>query len=121
MLVYRVEDENGNGPYRCIGRTEAEIELARTLCAAHTDSAHPTPLEDFRYHVSSMHVCAFTCLDALLIWFDGFLEDLHNTGHNIKVYDLNVDSVYGGHTETKQCVILKEDRNAFLVETLELV
>lgn len=119
MLVYRVEDKNGFGPYLHSGAvTDAQCDLGMELLEVHDTSRHPAPMEDFNYKVLIGDKCAFTTLDALVGWFtkpENYLPELDEAGFSTCVYE--VSEVIGGHTDTKQCVIPRE-ADRILVEKL---
>lgn len=106
MRIYRVEDEEGIGPYRMREFDDDKNNLADDLCRTHDGvSDHPTPDNDFNHYISSKEVCAFVSLNDLNVWFDEFLDRLEDCGYLITEYDVPTESVIGGHTFTGQCVV----------------
>jgi hypothetical protein len=79
MLVYRIEGENGTGPYR--GNPIPRMSWA------HTDTSHPTPLSE-GLCLDDDFFCGFRTLDQLKVWFKGFRNELRVTGFRLKVYEI---------------------------------
>jgi len=70
MLVYRVENADGYGPYLHSGEsTDLEYDLGMELLIAHDSEKHPSPVVDFGHSMHYGDMCAFTTLDALVDWF----------------------------------------------------
>lgn len=106
--VYRVEDEKGVGPYRITsGRTKAQKDLAIRLGVAHKDESHPTPdKEGINQRLIEIGLCGFENLENLYDWFDGWLDELRETGHVIRAYDVEDVLIWRGE---KQVVFLYGD------------
>lgn len=106
MIVYRVEDEHGNGPYvaRVRGyngpRTRAAERLGRLLRDQHGwgDHDHPSPAEDgiaVPEHRDT-YVCGFASLDQATQWFAGWGERLYTGGYDLMAYDVPDEHVRVG-------------------------
>ena len=104
MLIYRVEDESGVGPYRMTAmRTAQQKALASLLGSAHNLSeTHPLPSKDgmeqvwFQRHI----LYGFTSIEAAREWFAGFETDLAETGYSLNVMNVPDALVVQG---VKQC------------------
>lgn len=84
MIVYRVEDEAGGGPYRG-GKWE---DLLGVLASNPTYS-HPTPADDgiSIYGTRGWH-CAFASIEQAKAWFDDTeREAMADRGFQLSVYD----------------------------------
>ncbi len=84
MIVYRMEDENGSGPYWC-GFERSDSELLQ-LADSHNDASHPSPVDDFTDKIVVMQMqyrIAFGCPSELAIkrWFRGYLRMLQRILH----------------------------------------
>ena len=85
MLVYRVENANGLGPYQYA--LEA-FSGAGDMCSAHGDKRHPGPWhpESDLNGINSREFCGLDSPQALLEWFYDFLVDLDADGFHVSVY-----------------------------------
>lgn len=81
MLVYRVENENGNGPYMAFAPVLAEMS------AAHGDAEHPTPDEEGMRCIFADEYCAVQSLEGAQAWFEGYGEVLDEAGFELTVWD----------------------------------
>jgi len=82
MLVYRVENCHGNGPY--MDRTSG----LNTMYYKHTGMNHPSPYNDpALVAISINEYCAFDSPEALREWFKGYLRALKAEGFHIAVYE----------------------------------
>lgn len=100
MRVYRVEHEQGQGPYN--GHFDYEDseadELTFVISSAHThESGHPSE----RYYLiwepdgngtllgnSKDYVSGFISFEQFRVWFRGFRNKLTNTGFKLSVYEV---------------------------------
>jgi len=82
MLVYRVEDEWGNGPY-----TRPDSNLILVFGAGtHCDERHPTNTSEGILHCFSWR-CGFDSLSKVYDWFGDVYRDwLEDNGFMISVY-----------------------------------
>jgi hypothetical protein len=83
MLVYRVEDTNGTGPY------QSRLPVANKMSQEHGGSrTHKTPYGDRILNgISPFEYCGFDSLANLKKWFAGFLRELHGAGFVVTVWD----------------------------------
>lgn len=83
MLVYRVENASGEGPYNgAFCRKEG-------MSYRHSDNRHPGP-----YHyksllsgISKSEYCGFNSIDNARKWFAGFIRSLDAEGFHLSVYE----------------------------------
>lgn len=81
MIVYRIANENGNGPYISDYLSDYVNEKLDDMRWAHNDATHPSPWGDFpRTGIHSWQLCAFSSQEQLLDWFAGFEELLDELG-----------------------------------------
>jgi hypothetical protein len=103
VIVYRIETDQGYGPYVWGNPLTQRQERVRTeIINAHNDGPswtnHPTPQEDGLGRIANDEYCCFTSKRALRTWFKGFLQDLHDVGFFVHVYEVDRDDVRrGGH------------------------
>lgn len=90
-LVYRIEDQNGSGPYIADRYEDANVAskikraLAKTLCRAHSNGdLYPDASRDMMYGDRS----GFISIDQLLAWFDGYLDRLHRNKFKLAIYEV---------------------------------
>lgn len=93
MLIYRVEDENGDGPYRHPNMNDVLEEMEDAHSWNERD-AHPTP-HDEGINVYDLHhkkgwdpAFAFSSLESLETWFGDWLKPLTEIGFVVRVYDV---------------------------------
>lgn len=98
MSVYRVARDSSGfpiGPYAGVRLEDSESELFRPMWDAHNmDRKHPTPFRDsgWTYDMEPDDVCAFSSLDSLYRWFDGYLDDLDSAG--FRIWEYKTDSAF---------------------------
>jgi hypothetical protein len=131
VIVYRVENANGEGPYSAgfrIPGTEVETQQRegntgewrtvlkpRSLGAIHSDDTHPGYC-DF-YRDLSGYVFGFPSMAALVEWFGDLEEDLAQAGYHINCYDIPKKEVIFGRS--KRQVIFPRKEAAAAVVALE--
>lgn len=99
MIIYRVEDETGNGPYATGGPHQVPH-----MGWEHTnDRNHPSPQEDMgvdsvgtRVFRPWVHFCGGHSLQQLATWFEGWVEKLKEHGHTVAVYEVSEEFVIHG-------------------------
>ncbi len=103
MRVYRVENEQGEGPYKHTIRKNGQ-----RIGAAHWDDAHPGPTEDgldwavFGYEAPFSEseytdkVFGTNSLESLLAWFDGWWDVLERHGYSAEEYEVPDECVAVG-------------------------
>lgn len=83
MLVYRVEDEDNVGPYQDHSRNSRAFDL----CCDHTDRKHLSPPRDpLLIGIAPHEKCGCASPEALMTWFDTWLDDLAEYGFFVAVY-----------------------------------
>jgi hypothetical protein len=119
MIVYRVEDVHGKGPYcntwKCC--YEGKDIFKKDLCRDHDDIEHPSPVED-NIILHNKYIFAFASIKSLKNWFDEKWRNILNeAGFFIRVYDVPSDFVKNGSTK-KQICFLKEE--SIFIKTISL-
>lgn len=88
MLVYRVETEDGKGPYR--GMTgHPDPEFHYRLARNHSDYAHPAAEVDGIdvWKLDLSYACGFGSLEALYTWFGDAMYKLESVGFRLNIFD----------------------------------
>lgn len=88
MIVYRIENDDGEGPYNC----EKEWPLQYKMRNEHSTNERPNVYVDGCY-IGSNGLSGFDSLDRLLWWFDGWVEHLENCGFRTSAYKVDKDYV----------------------------
>jgi hypothetical protein len=103
MIVFRIEDADGQGPYRTCNKSFE--------CAFENDFLkHPTPFQDsllsplwrkLDRNERDQFSCAFKSEEQLNSWFynQEFLEWLHANGFHMALYRAFADEVLIGHSQ----------------------
>lgn len=113
VIVFRVEDEYGRGPYFGEGRRYDGAFYSRCMELVHlgidNTDRHPYPENDGLPYPQEWEKCGFESVSQLLDWFSGFEDVLHKDGYfpvRIDVPDNMV--VVGWHqllfTDTTTCI-----------------
>lgn len=115
MLIYRVEKDNGDiigvGPYGGSSYSFAGIQLLDEMCMAHcNEETHPSIGDDLRgveigCEWQELH-CACPTLEALLDWFDGFIDRLGEEKFIVVEYE--VSQFIMGNSR-RQCFFTEDD------------
>lgn len=93
MLVYRVQNEIGVGPYR----TYRRHPVVQKMFDAHDSSSHPQPKDDGIEDFGEHHLSGFASVRDLRMWFEGFLSALIRHGYSIVIVEVPESAVlYGG-------------------------
>lgn len=98
MLIYRIEDESGKGPYIGVWKDEATGQSDAALSCSHADAEHPVASIDIGEDFDKKHFCGCPSLEALEEWFDGWEEILFRNGYFIVKYDIPDDQVLMGYS-----------------------
>lgn len=92
MIIYRVEDPHGRGPY--IGYRVPGIG------DAHNDDQHPSPVQDgtvaSRWWLKDHHLFGFATEARLREWFEGWEVQLTEADFQIHTYRVGLDRVHLG-------------------------
>lgn len=94
MIIYRVEHiSDHTGPYNGTG----------SIYMDHSDSNHPSMRQEFYAIYTSIDSAewffGFTSAEALSLWFEEYIQELHDAGNVIGMYEC--DTVIEGEL---QCV-----------------
>jgi hypothetical protein len=105
VKIYRVEDANGQGPYRL----ESGGNLSRMLGMRHNDSyMHPPMITDFHHDLWEPEMFfGFHTLDLLFEWFDDAWNILSKRELYISEYLCDVSDFHIGKSK-RQVVFLKD-------------
>lgn len=110
VRVYRVQNENGAGPY---GILITDPDTGETMDDAHWDSEHPCPVEDHLEHALRAYEGPFwaarrddmvfgtNSLESLQEWFRGWLIILESRGYVVTAWDVPADHVAVGKSGTQ--------------------
>jgi hypothetical protein len=92
MIVYRVENKRGEGPYT------RRRKVSDWLCDRHVDiEKHPSLVEDGIYEWKRAHKCGFSSLKKLKAWFDKEeLKALYEAKFDIVRYEVDKKDVLVG-------------------------
>jgi hypothetical protein len=109
MLVYRVEDDEGGGPYRGDNHVDG-------MGSKHTDSDHPAPCDDGLPFLPPDYMnCGFASLSQFKAWFDQDDRwDLKVNGFRLRIFKADVVD----HGEKQ---VMFHRGRARLVETRDVV
>lgn len=92
MLTFRVEHrETGEGPYN-----GPEWDGQNEMRFVHSGGDHPSPMRDtkLRRRMSWAHRCACDSPASLLAWFDGFWEELDESGeYDVVIHEVRTKTV----------------------------
>lgn len=117
-IFYRVQNEEGFGPYRNNGINSDALDR---MAARHTDFTHPTPWNDgylmFNFDQSS-HVCGFDTLDGAIEWFDGFGDVLDRFGFKLYAYEIESHALIRGNIQSATTFYELIDENLVCVQSL---
>ena len=106
MIIYRVENDEHQGPYTAQVLPEMNVE--------HQDEYHPAPWEDKGIERSiewGIEVCCFDSLIKLEQWFGDWLPRLLEIGFKVKQFEVDQLEAVGVY----QCLVLKEKLERELV------
>jgi hypothetical protein len=109
MIVWRVEDRKGEGPYGDFRDSRRQkLQEALVLCHGYSTD-HPSPLDDELGEYLSANkfkpVFGFKSKEDAIKWFAGFWQDLHKLGFRLKTFEAK-DYLVG--KSNKQLVFIKE-------------
>lgn len=116
MIVWRLEDALGNGPYSAPEETrficwdenlcDEEYPLIRhRMRIAHADEHHPALTEDFPHWNHKTEQVVFGCPTKALLeeWFGEYLQPLLELGYQIVEYELDARQIVVSKSG-KQCL-----------------
>jgi hypothetical protein len=119
MLIYRIENDNGLGPYQ---HHEGQFSDAYPMMCDHSDNRHPSP-----WHSSSglssiyeFEYCGFDSIVSLAEWFADYLDELDSEGFWVSVYESDARVGHYGQALFQRECATKVDRQPIkiLVESL---
>ena len=95
MLIYRIENKRGQGPYCSKHKDQA---LRNWLCSRHFDAEkHPAPDDDGIDDWTRSHKCGFSSLKKLKAWFNTEeLNVLYEAKFDIVKYEVDKKDVLVG-------------------------
>lgn len=107
MIVYRIEKEDGVGPYFSRNYKDLVDENGMTMLEYHGGDYinHPCPPEDGIRDIEPEEFCGFESMDALNDWFEDWIPILIEAGYKIVTYDVSTSFVRFGK---KQLVFNKD-------------
>ena len=101
VSVFRVEKDNGNGPYA----DDADPTIYEHMNAVHGDADHPDPEEDpMLGEIYPDEHCGFATYCDLVDWFAGYTDVLADAGYHIAVYTMPRELVRWGRN---QCLFVR--------------
>lgn len=101
MIVYRIEHPaNGVEPYN-----NKLADCSLDMRDEHCDKYHPGKRDEFpEQWLDDSYYCAFTSIELLRRWFEGWLADLADRGFVVAEYRVNDTDVL---VATYQCIFVK--------------
>jgi len=107
--IYRVEYDNGGGPYGWTAKNTSMFTIRMGLNHKMDMVNHPIPTEDFDDNIENVrsYFFGFDSRKALDNWFKGFEQGLSERGAKIAVYTCPKDYVHIGKSG-KQLIFKKE-------------
>jgi|GEM_PF-3695731 len=100
--IYRVEHyDRRHGPYEASYNEMNKKckKLAEKLDREFLVEQHPPPLTDGIRDYSVSHYCGFDSLDALLDWFEEWLEDLEECGYHVAIFEVEDSELLHGNKQ----------------------
>ena len=114
MLIYRVEDSAGRGPY--IGQPEPVDCRSSKALSRHSNSlTHPAPYSD-GISISQGEYCGFESMDKLRRWFWGDIEWLRKKKFHVSIYRIDE-----GHVKIGMKQVVFNRKRAELVSTIDFM
>lgn len=103
MLVYRVENILGRGPYSTPDKAK-KSELTKMLALAHNNSPeHPVSWWDIPQFFEKIdgreYRHGFSSIEQLEVWFKGFEKELKENGFFVSTYEVPSTDVYFGNRQ----------------------
>ena len=103
MRVYRVQGQDGNGPYNttCVDHTNDQmVDVHSRFLNAHNSDYHNHPsamvdsgLANVRWSLGMDDLFGFDSMTKLYAWFGGWVKPLLAMGFEIKVYEVPENAV----------------------------
>lgn len=107
ITIYRIENENGLGPY--YGNTFGPLE--RMIFKHNMSDLHPGS-EDFVLESEpeniEQYVFGFQTLEQLKSWFEGFISEVEYLGYKIVQFQIDESKIIVGKSG-RQIIFRKED------------
>lgn len=97
IRVYRLEGEDGDGPY--LGYDD----LRNAMCDAHTDDVHPGPRQDFGRLPLPNDFYGCETLTQLFDWFGVFFQPLLDIGYRVVEYEVPEEWCWFGKSNRQVC------------------
>ncbi len=109
MKIYRIEHPyDGCGPYT----TYYDYDSCGIKWFHTPSSGHPNPYTEFKIAMNSDQYCGFNSIENLMKWFRDCINNFHENGFVLKVYEGYIDNI---SPVTGQVVFVKKD-SAFVSE-----
>jgi hypothetical protein len=93
MLVFRVEDGDGTGPY-----TDGALKAVWRVISAHNSSYYHTGIYSDVDMFTYKHKCGCSSIEQLVKWFHGWAELLNENGYLLVVYSVAEEFVLHGRS-----------------------
>lgn len=114
VLVYRVEDKDGDGPYLCHHKNKPSL-ISEFGSGVHSGcKKHPNPRVDGEIIRTDKDFCGFATFEKIFDWFeDDKIEWFETNGFFVAVYEVCESVVQYGNIQ----LVFRKD-GAILVDTL---
>jgi hypothetical protein len=103
MIVFRIENEDGVGPYQ---KHSGKILFER-MCEEHSDKNHPNYRDDFDNYYYPF-VFGFHSRQLYKTWFGGFITLMRTHGFKLSKYEIDPLKIIIGKSG-KQIIFRKSD------------
>lgn len=112
MRVYRLEDRDGEGPYR-----SPYTDLRQQMMDEHDNewrgneyqsTKHPSAGRDFLWFQAGVDYCGFASPGEVSRWFEGYLDGLLAEGYVIAEYEIDPAKVKHGRESDQLAFPLRE-------------
>jgi hypothetical protein len=106
MLIYRIENKDGEGPYWCrfdFPYKHPILTMGEDHCADPVN--HPSASKEMMKlgyaedEFTKHHVCGFGSIDQMVQWFDSWLNQLEEWGFYLVEITINANDIMIGNTQ----------------------
>jgi hypothetical protein len=99
MMIYRVENSVGAGPYSCEWDEEYASVINVSMNSVGFES-HPVPSDDGIYDLSKDEFFGFVSIEQLSAWFPGLVQNLNKLSNwRISTYEVDQRYVKEGESQ----------------------
>lgn len=108
MLVYRIQDKDGYGPF-----SNGFYATTSKFKKHNDDQIHPTPFEEGlldKDNIDKDYHCGFSSKNRLNKWFTGIQKELTAGGFVIAVYQVDQQHVKRGETQ----LVFRKSKSKFI-------